>query len=127
MSQPEGGKGTCEPARTDTLDTVGLQTPWYLGSVNKSGDCPARSSTAHLAVASERGGAGAAHGAGHHRVDPHKLSATIEVVDEHESVLATGRYSTDKAGYAAMRKTMSRWAERVWAVEGGNGAARAGI
>jgi hypothetical protein len=26
-SQPEGGKGTCEPARSDTLDTVGLQTP----------------------------------------------------------------------------------------------------
>jgi hypothetical protein len=26
ISQPEGGKGTCEPARTDTLDTVGLQT-----------------------------------------------------------------------------------------------------
>ena len=26
MSQPGGGKGTCEPARTDTLDTVGLQT-----------------------------------------------------------------------------------------------------
>jgi hypothetical protein len=25
MSQPKGGKGTCEPARTDTLDTVGLQ------------------------------------------------------------------------------------------------------
>lgn len=27
MSQPGGGKGTCEPARTDTLDTVGLQAP----------------------------------------------------------------------------------------------------
>jgi hypothetical protein len=26
MSQPEGGKGTCEPARSDTPDTVGLQT-----------------------------------------------------------------------------------------------------
>ncbi len=26
MSQPGGGKGTCEPARADTLDTVGLQT-----------------------------------------------------------------------------------------------------
>ena len=25
-SQPGGGKGTCEPARADTLDTVGLQT-----------------------------------------------------------------------------------------------------
>jgi hypothetical protein len=26
ISQPMGGKGTCEPARADTLDTVGLQT-----------------------------------------------------------------------------------------------------
>jgi hypothetical protein len=51
-------------------------------------------------------------------VDPHKLSATIEVVDDHEKVLATGRFDTDKTGYAAMRKTVSRWADRVWAVEG---------
>ena len=57
-------------------------------------------------------------------VDPHKLSATIEVVDDHETVLATGRFGTDKAGYATMRKTVSRWSERVWAVEGSNGAGR---
>ena len=57
-------------------------------------------------------------------VDPHKLSATIEVVDGHEKVLAKGRFGTDKAGYAAMRKTVSTWAERVWAVEGSNGAGR---
>ena len=37
-------------------------------------------------------------------VDPHKLSATIEVVDHHERVLASGRFATDKAGYAAMRR-----------------------
>ena len=37
-------------------------------------------------------------------VDPHKLSATIEVVDRHETVLGSGRFSTDKAGYAAMRE-----------------------
>ncbi len=37
-------------------------------------------------------------------VDPHKLSATIEVVDDRETVLATGRFATDKAGYTAMRK-----------------------
>ena len=35
-------------------------------------------------------------------VDPHKLSATIEVVDHTERVLATGRFTTDKAGYAAI-------------------------
>jgi transposase len=57
-------------------------------------------------------------------VDPHKLSATIEAVDEHEKVLATGRFGTDKAGYAAMRKTVSGWPDRVWAIEGSNGAGR---
>jgi transposase len=57
-------------------------------------------------------------------VDPHKLSATIEVVDEREMVLAAGRFGTDKAGYAAMRRTVAAWAERVWAVEGSNGAGR---
>ena len=57
-------------------------------------------------------------------VDPHKLSATIEVVDEHERVLATGRFGTDKAGYAAMRRHVAAWPERVWAVEGSNGAGR---
>jgi transposase len=57
-------------------------------------------------------------------VDPHKLSATIEVVDSGERVLAAGRFGTDKAGYAAMRKTVARWSDRVWAVEGSNGAGR---
>ena len=57
-------------------------------------------------------------------VDPHKLSATIEVVDDREKLLATGRFSTDKAGYAAMRKHVRAWPERVWAVEGSNGAGR---
>ena len=57
-------------------------------------------------------------------VDPHKLSATIEVVDNNETVLASGRFSTDKAGYAAMRKHVASYPERVWAVEGSNGAGR---
>ena len=57
-------------------------------------------------------------------VDPHKLSATIEVVDHREKVLATGRFATDKVGYAAMRKHVRGWPERVWAVEGSNGAGR---
>ena len=57
-------------------------------------------------------------------VDPHKLSATIEVVDARETVLATGRFGTDKAGYATMRKTVSEWPQRLWAVEGSNGAGR---
>jgi transposase len=57
-------------------------------------------------------------------VDPHKLSATIEVVDRHERVLAAGRFGTDQAGYAAMRKVVAAWPERTWAVEGSNGAGR---
>jgi transposase len=57
-------------------------------------------------------------------VDPHKLSATIEVVDERETVLARGRFGTDKAGYAAMRTYVRQWSQRTWAVEGSNGAGR---
>ena len=57
-------------------------------------------------------------------VDPHKLSATIEVVDHHEKLLASGRFATDKAGYKAMRKHVAAWPDRVWAVEGSNGAGR---
>jgi transposase len=57
-------------------------------------------------------------------VDPHKLSATIEVVDHRERVLASGRFATDKAGYAAMRRHVSAWPNRTWAVEGSNGAGR---
>lgn len=57
-------------------------------------------------------------------VDPHKLSATIEVVDEHEQLLGTGRFTTDRAGYAAMRNYTKSWPNRVWAVEAANGAGR---
>ena len=57
-------------------------------------------------------------------VDPHKLSATIEVVDGHERMLGSGRFTTDRAGYAAMRKYAKAWPGRVWAVEGANGVGR---
>jgi transposase len=57
-------------------------------------------------------------------VDPHKLSATIEVVDASETVLATGRFDTNKIGYAAMRRRVAGWPDRVWAVEGSGGAGR---
>ena len=33
-------------------------------------------------------------------VDPHKCSATIEVVDERGMELSRGRFGTDEAGYA---------------------------
>ena len=32
-------------------------------------------------------------------MDPHKRSATIEVCDQREHVLATGRFGTDRDGY----------------------------
>lgn len=57
-------------------------------------------------------------------VDPHKLSATIEVVDEREHRLGEGRFTTDKSGFAAMRSYAKTWPQRRWAVEGANGVGR---
>src|SRR5215472_3813973 len=57
-------------------------------------------------------------------MDPHKRSATIEVIDERAGVLAAGRYGTDKAGYAQMLAAARKFADRVWAVEGCNGIGR---
>jgi hypothetical protein len=57
-------------------------------------------------------------------VDPHKLSATIEVVDVYEKLLGSGRFTTDRAGYIAMRTYAKTWPDRVWAVEGANGVGR---
>jgi hypothetical protein len=57
-------------------------------------------------------------------VDPHKLWVTIEVVDHHEELLGSGRFTIDRAGYAAMRNYAGAWPEWVWAVEGSNGAGR---
>ncbi len=54
-------------------------------------------------------------------MDPHKQSATIEVLDKRERVLAQGRFLTDTAGYKAMLAAGRGWARRVWAVEGANG------
>ncbi|MGW3608192.1 IS110 family transposase [Micromonospora sp. NPDC005161] len=54
-------------------------------------------------------------------MDPHKRSATIEVVDERARVLAVARYGTDKTGYAQMLAASRRYTDRVWAVEGCNG------
>ena len=58
-------------------------------------------------------------------VDPHKRSVTIEAVDEHAQVLATGRFGTDTAGHRLMlRYVRQQWPHRRWAVEGANGAGR---
>jgi transposase len=57
-------------------------------------------------------------------VDPHKLSATIEVVDRDGALLGSGRFATDKTGYAAMRAYVKTWPQHTWAIEGANGAGR---
>jgi hypothetical protein len=54
-------------------------------------------------------------------MDPYKRSATIEVMDEHETVLNGGRFATDAVGYRSMVTFAKRWPDRVWAVEGVNG------
>jgi transposase len=57
-------------------------------------------------------------------MDPHKRSATIEVIDEREQVLAQGRYGTDAGGYQQMLTAGRRFSDRVWAVEGCAGIGR---
>ena len=57
-------------------------------------------------------------------MDPHKRSATIEVINERERVLIAGRFGTDRDGYRAMLAAGRRYPDRVWAVEGCNGVGR---
>jgi transposase len=57
-------------------------------------------------------------------MDPHKRSATIEIIDDRENVLTGGRFGTDRDGYKAMLALGRRHDERVWAVEGCNGIGR---
>ena len=35
-------------------------------------------------------------------MDPHKRSETIEIIDDRETVLAGGRFGTDRDGHRAM-------------------------
>jgi transposase len=57
-------------------------------------------------------------------MDPHKRSATIEVMAGDETVLGSGRYATDVAGYRAMLKYAKQFPDRSWAIEGSNGIGR---
>jgi transposase len=57
-------------------------------------------------------------------MDPHKRSATIEVIDEREQVLAKGRYGTDSDGYQQMLAVGREFPDRIWAVEGCAGIGR---
>ena len=57
-------------------------------------------------------------------MDPHKRSATIEIIDERQQVLSGGRFGTDRDGYRAMLAAGRKFKDRVWAVEGCNGIGR---
>ncbi len=57
-------------------------------------------------------------------MDPHKRSVTIEVMTADETVLGGGRFATDTAGFTAMLAYVTRWPDRVWAVEGCSGIGR---
>ena len=46
-------------------------------------------------------------------MDPHKRSATIEIMAGDEAVLGGGRYGTDADGYRAMLAEVRRWPERT--------------
>jgi transposase len=57
-------------------------------------------------------------------MDPHKRSATIEVMSGDEAVLGGGRYATDAGGYREMLAFAKQWPQRRWAIEGSNGIGR---
>jgi transposase len=57
-------------------------------------------------------------------MDPHKRSATIEIIDERQKVLFQGRFGTDRDGYKAMLAAGRAFKDRTWAVEGCNGIGR---
>jgi transposase len=57
-------------------------------------------------------------------VDPHKRSVTVEVLDGRENVLGSGRFTTDRGGWAQLMAFAKRWPQRTWAIEGCNGAGR---
>ncbi|WP_212827763.1 IS110 family transposase [Polymorphospora rubra] len=57
-------------------------------------------------------------------MDPHKRSATIEVMAGDETVVGGGRFDTDRDGYTAMKTYAKRWPIRVWAIEGCQGIGR---
>ena len=57
-------------------------------------------------------------------MDPHKRTATIEIMASDETVAGRGRYTTDAAGYRSMLAEARRWPERMWAIEGCQGIGR---
>ena len=120
----DGMLSTRLPTRIWVWLSIGLRAVVRRAEAWLQRDCPALNSNARLAIPTGSNEAGGGMAKVFIGVDPHKLSATIEVVDDHETVLAAGRFGSDKAGYAAMREVVTPWPDRVWAVEGSNGSGR---
>ena len=57
-------------------------------------------------------------------MDPHKRSATIEVMVGDETTVGGGRFATDGEGYREMLRYARQFPERTWALEGCNGIGR---
>ena len=57
-------------------------------------------------------------------MDPHKRSATLEVLDEDEQPLMPGRFGTDREGYRLLLAAGRQFGPRLWAVEGCQGVGR---
>ena len=51
-------------------------------------------------------------------MDPHKRSATIEVINERDQTIGPGRLGADADEYTAMPAAGRRHKDRQWAVEG---------
>jgi transposase len=57
-------------------------------------------------------------------MDPHRRSATIEVLDEAEQPVMAGRFGTDSEGYRLLLAAGRQFPHRLWAVEGCQGVGR---
>ena len=88
------------------------------------GDCPARSSTAHLAVLVGRRGMGEHHGEGDHRgQSPQAVGNDRGRRPPRET--ARVRSLQHRPGRLHRNEGLREgWPERVWAIEGSNGAGR---
>jgi transposase len=50
-------------------------------------------------------------------MDPHKRSATVEVMTGDETIVGGERFATDRDGFAAMLRYVGQSPDRVWAIE----------
>jgi transposase len=92
--------------------------------VAQEGSAHARSSAARLACHHPRTARRTNVGPVIIGMDPHKRSATIEIIDHDEHVLRAGRFGTDQEGYRRMLAVGREHPRRVWAVEGCQGIGR---